>query len=389
MIYFRKSPREVMLIGMITQILLGLATGFAPTYETHIFFRCSVAATCSLMCIGIITLIDTTQGKYRVMVVCLFEQFWSIGVILLPTVGSIWKSWRHVYVAISLPTILLIFLYKWIPDSPQWLLKHGRIKDALNVLLDVARVNRNEVDENQIQNELNNLSKKYENEPEASVWSIWEGSFRHKINLLIAHAGWSVYLSLYFASLLHVRALGKKFLEVNTIIAGFSEIIGTFIGLYLILKTSRKWMWASVLNIITSMIGLSANLVPLTFSPTKRMTIYLMTSMIAKATISTMLALFITCTSELVSEEKRKLLNFSGVTCSRTIVLAAPFIGYCSSFGSILIPQNIILFLNIVASLIIALFIKTQKTLPKRSCFQNQNKSHYNDETIFFEAENS
>jgi hypothetical protein len=42
-----------MLVGMITQIFLGIATGYAPTYELHIFFRCSVAATCSLMCIGI------------------------------------------------------------------------------------------------------------------------------------------------------------------------------------------------------------------------------------------------------------------------------------------------------------------------------------------------
>lgn len=42
-----------MLIGMISQIFLGLATGLAPTYELHLFFRCSVAATCSLMCIGI------------------------------------------------------------------------------------------------------------------------------------------------------------------------------------------------------------------------------------------------------------------------------------------------------------------------------------------------
>lgn len=47
------SPRRTMLVGMVTQIFLGLATGYAPTYELHLIFRCSVAATCSLMCIGI------------------------------------------------------------------------------------------------------------------------------------------------------------------------------------------------------------------------------------------------------------------------------------------------------------------------------------------------
>ena len=49
----RFSPRQTMLVGMVSQIFLGLATGYAPTYELHILFRCSVAASCSLMCIGI------------------------------------------------------------------------------------------------------------------------------------------------------------------------------------------------------------------------------------------------------------------------------------------------------------------------------------------------
>lgn len=42
-----------MLVGMISQLVLGIATGYAPTYGLHLFFRCAVAATCSLMCIGI------------------------------------------------------------------------------------------------------------------------------------------------------------------------------------------------------------------------------------------------------------------------------------------------------------------------------------------------
>lgn len=50
---YRVSPRRVMLIGMISQIFLGPLTGYAPTYELHLLFRWSAAATCSMMCIGI------------------------------------------------------------------------------------------------------------------------------------------------------------------------------------------------------------------------------------------------------------------------------------------------------------------------------------------------
>lgn len=53
-----------MVIGMIAQIFLGPLTGYAPNYELHLLFRCSAAATCSMMCIGIMI------GKTRVIAVC-------------------------------------------------------------------------------------------------------------------------------------------------------------------------------------------------------------------------------------------------------------------------------------------------------------------------------
>lgn len=49
----------------------------------------------------------------------MFEQFWSIGIILLPLVTWL-ESWSLVYVAITLPTLALLVTYFWIPDSPRW-----------------------------------------------------------------------------------------------------------------------------------------------------------------------------------------------------------------------------------------------------------------------------
>lgn len=43
---------------------------------------------------------------------------------------------------------------------------------------------------------------------------------------------------------------------------GICEIIGTFIGLWLILNTEQKWLYTSIFNIIASFISLSAHLIP-------------------------------------------------------------------------------------------------------------------------------
>jgi len=55
---------------------------------------------------------DITGGKYRTCVTALFEQFWSIGVMMLPGVASFWSSWSHLYMAISWPTVILIYLWQ-------------------------------------------------------------------------------------------------------------------------------------------------------------------------------------------------------------------------------------------------------------------------------------
>lgn len=55
---------------------------------------------------------DITAGKHKTIVVTLHETFWSVGVILLPGVAGLLDTWSYMYVAISMPTLLLVFLYR-------------------------------------------------------------------------------------------------------------------------------------------------------------------------------------------------------------------------------------------------------------------------------------
>lgn len=205
------------------------------------------------------------------------------------------------------------------------------------MLLDAARVN-NKTDfiEDDLNKHLQALADTMRDDPPEAKWvSIWVGHEGVKRKLIAAHLGWSIYLMLYFGLLLHVRAMGRKYLEVNTIIAGISEILGTFIGWALILKSTHKWFWTSMLNIFTSLIALSAIFVPDSVPPFQRMLIYMATSMACKMSVSTSLSIFITSMSEIVTKDKRKICNYSGVTCSRTLVMIAPFIGFCGIFGQL------------------------------------------------------
>lgn len=366
-----------MLIGMIAQIVLGLATGYAPNFLLHIIFRAAVAATCSLMCIGSTTLADITSGKPKVAVACLFEQYWSIGVILLPLVSTFWDSWNVIYIDITAPTLALMITLFWIPDSPRWLLKHGRVEEALNVMLEAAEVNgKTDFDKSELEKDLQDISEALvKAPPEPSLLSIWDGNFQHKLSVFAAHLGWSAFLTLYYASTLHVRAMGRNYLETNTVIIGIAEITGTFIGLHLILNTTRKWFWASALNIIAAFIEYSAILIPSSVAPFTRMIILMVTSTVAKVTISTMLSLFLTCTSEVTGDKtKKRICSYSAMNCARTLVMLAPYIGYSAIHGSALYPQSIMALINVLSSLMIASCINTPRTITRANVKNDENK---------------
>lgn len=102
-----------------------------------------------------------------------------------------------------------------------------------------------------------------EDPPPDGWWSIWQGPHA-KTNMTCVHLAWSIYIVVYYGMLLNIRAFSRDHLEINTVIAGLSEITGVFIGLFLILKTTRKWMWTGIFNILAGFVALTVWLVPKT-----------------------------------------------------------------------------------------------------------------------------
>ncbi|XP_068152640.1 solute carrier family 22 member 4 isoform X2 [Drosophila tropicalis] len=360
------SPRNVMLFGMITQIFCGNLTGHVASYELHVFFRCLSAVCCAQMyTAGGMIMADITGGKYRTCVSTLFEQFWSIGVMMLPGVASFWSSWSHLYMAISWPTVILIYLWQWIPDSPRWMIARGRVQEAKKILLQCAEMNGtryslpHDIDQ---QLELQ-AQTAMDAPPPSGWWSMWKGekAVRH---IICVHLAWSLYIVVYYGMLLNIRSFSREHLYINTFVAGFSEMMGTFFGLFLILKTTRKWLWTGLFNIIAGCIAYCGWLVP---KPGEipidaNVALLMCSAMVSKMAISTTLSILTTCTVELVTDDKKKITAFSTICWARFWLLGAPFIGSTVVFGQ-LIPQTAFASLAIWGGICTAL-ISSPRTHP-------------------------
>ncbi|XP_038106502.1 organic cation transporter-like protein [Culex quinquefasciatus] len=346
------SPRNTMLLGMYAQILCGCITGLVDVFELHMMFRCLSAICCGLMyTAGGVIMSDITGGKHRTATICLFEQFWSVGVMLLPGIASFWQSWSQLYLAISLPTFILIILHRWIPDSPNWLLEHGRIMEAKSVLIESTKINKNTFLQNDIDLQLKTASQAEMDKVSEGWWMIWKEKTAIK-NLLRVHLAWSIFIVVYYGMLLNIRAFGRDHLTMNTIIAGACEMIGTFGGLYLIICSNKKWFWCGLLNIAGGLIAYIAWIIPTNISENQRVMLLMLTAMVSKATISVALSILTTCTTELVSQPMKKGAAYSATVWARIWLLGAPFIGATIIFGQ-LIPQTAFGSLTIIGGIII------------------------------------
>lgn len=219
------------------------------------------------------------------------------------------------------------------------------------------------------------------NPPQANWCSIWDGNPRKRY-LLAVHYAWGVYVLLFNSMVLNIRAYGREHIPINTIAIAFSEIIGVFIGLYLILYTRRRWLWSGVLSITSGVLAYFTWLIPETREYTTKFSHFfsfsskfcnficsfieipivqdshvvaleMIPSMAIKLATSTGLCLLMACTADLVSPEKKKMLMFSATIWSRAWFLWAPFIFVLRKYDPVL-PLTVFATLIVIGGILMS-----------------------------------
>ncbi|XP_067838651.1 solute carrier family 22 member 4-like isoform X3 [Heptranchias perlo] len=80
----------------------------------------------------------TVRIAYGTLGVCLF---FALGSVVLPIFAYFIRDWRMLLLALSLPQILYMPLWWFIPESPRWLLSQGRVEEAEVIVQAAAKRN--------------------------------------------------------------------------------------------------------------------------------------------------------------------------------------------------------------------------------------------------------
>ncbi|XP_064586569.1 putative transporter SVOPL isoform X3 [Zonotrichia leucophrys gambelii] len=134
----------ILLLSFLWAAYFSLLTSFAPSYAWFVFLRAMVGGGVSGHAQGLIIKTEFLPTKYRGYMLPLSQVFWLAGSLLIIGLASVVNptiGWRWLIRIASIPGILLILVFKFIPESARYNVSTGNAGAALATLQRIARIN--------------------------------------------------------------------------------------------------------------------------------------------------------------------------------------------------------------------------------------------------------
>ena len=144
----RFGRRNVLILTVAMDAVFGIASAFAPDFTTLLVLRfltgLAVGGTLPVDYAMMAEFLPPSRrGRWLVML----EGFWALGTVIvavtawLASLYGVVEVWRVIFFVTGVPAVIGIFLRFWIPESPLYLLREGRVDEAHSVLNKVLAIN--------------------------------------------------------------------------------------------------------------------------------------------------------------------------------------------------------------------------------------------------------
>ncbi|NXU52621.1 SVOP protein, partial [Turnix velox] len=135
---------KILLLSFLWAAYFSLLTSFAPSYIWFVFLRAMVGGGVAGHAQGLIIKTEFLPIKYRGYLLPLSQVFWLAGSLLIIGLASVVNptiGWRWLIRIASIPGILLILVFQFIPESARYNISTGNVAAATATLQRIAKMN--------------------------------------------------------------------------------------------------------------------------------------------------------------------------------------------------------------------------------------------------------
>ncbi|XP_072032143.1 organic cation transporter protein-like [Amphiura filiformis] len=139
----RFGRRIVWFVSLWSQVFVGVMAAFTQHFATFTVLRFIIGMI--EQGVDITSYVMATEmfsPSKRAFAGIMLTNFWASGMMALAGIAYLLRDWRHLQLAISLPSLLTIPLWWLVPESTRWLLSRGRTSEAEEILQKIARYNK-------------------------------------------------------------------------------------------------------------------------------------------------------------------------------------------------------------------------------------------------------
>ncbi|XP_013790153.2 solute carrier family 22 member 5-like [Limulus polyphemus] len=187
-----------------------------------------------------IILVEMVAKKTRTKIVGVNCISWSIGMCILPLLAYLCRDWRILGLITTCCCIPFLASWRFLPESPRWLVSVGRYEEATVILTRIAKTNGYPVPTD-LMTKLKKFQKNIKEEEETTynLKDLFHYSTLRKHFLIVTLSWISCVIGFYSLVINATNLYGNEFL--NFFFLGLVDVPGIFLSLFLMEKLGRRW----------------------------------------------------------------------------------------------------------------------------------------------------
>ncbi|XP_057699007.1 solute carrier family 22 member 7-like isoform X2 [Corythoichthys intestinalis] len=253
----RFGRRIMLLTSYLSGMLFALTSAFATSFLMFAVLR-FLTGLCmtGIVIVSAVLCVEWVDIEHRKLVGLIDSFSWTFGSICFVAFAYLVTDWRWLTISVTLPVILGIISWRWMPESARWLIANGKLEEAHLCLVKCAKMNGTETLFQSVQPET--LSSIVVTEKKGRVYSYLDLMRTPKMRRLSLRTGvlWLSVAIAFYGITFNISGFGLN-AYLTQLLYSSAEVPGKLSVYFLLDRIGRKRTQVGMLTMLTISLGIN------------------------------------------------------------------------------------------------------------------------------------